>query len=245
MAIHSPVAKFVKNAAGADWIVGDVHGCFHHLRHALEQVGFDTAADRLFAVGDLIDRGPHSAAAIDWLAQPWMRSVLGNHEDLLIQGNEDERYLVTWMQNGGAWWYDVDPATQQRFRQRLRQLPYTIEVDTDTGPVGIVHADLPAGIDWDTCIDRLRRNARTQNTVVWSRHHIRSRTDVPVTGERIRHVYCGHTPTRAPVTRGNVTWIDTCAFNGGPLTLVRIQPGPDEAFRVPAPPDTASPAPPA
>jgi serine/threonine protein phosphatase 1 len=60
--------------------VGDIHGHFQRLQQCLEAVGFDPAVDRLFSVGDLVDRGPHSEAALDWLAQPWFHAVQGNHE---------------------------------------------------------------------------------------------------------------------------------------------------------------------
>jgi len=40
--------------------VGDIDGCFSHLRRSLEAIGFDASVDRLFSVRDLIDRGPES-----------------------------------------------------------------------------------------------------------------------------------------------------------------------------------------
>ena len=51
-------------AGGRDWIVGDVHGCFQTLRQALAAIDFEPGRDRLFSVGDLIDRGPHSNEAL-------------------------------------------------------------------------------------------------------------------------------------------------------------------------------------
>jgi len=52
--------RFACNAVGRDFAVGDIHGCFSHLRRSLEAIGFDASVDRLFSVGDLIDRGPES-----------------------------------------------------------------------------------------------------------------------------------------------------------------------------------------
>ena len=54
---------------GADFVVGDVHGCFRTLRRAMNAVDFNPERDRLFAVGDLVNRGPHSYEAIDWLGR--------------------------------------------------------------------------------------------------------------------------------------------------------------------------------
>lgn len=68
----SPVLRLPRNERGRDLLVGDVHGQFSGLRAALERVGFNPdAGDRLISVGDLVDRGPESDAAIDWLAYPW------------------------------------------------------------------------------------------------------------------------------------------------------------------------------
>ena len=52
------------SARGRDLVVGDVHGCFRTLDGALCELRFDTDSDRLFGVGDLVDRGPHSAEAL-------------------------------------------------------------------------------------------------------------------------------------------------------------------------------------
>ncbi|WP_156803421.1 metallophosphoesterase [Frateuria aurantia] len=46
--------------------MGEIHGCFSRLEAALALVGFDAGRDRLFAVGDLVDRGPESAEVLNW-----------------------------------------------------------------------------------------------------------------------------------------------------------------------------------
>ncbi len=50
------------NQAGRDFVVGDVHGCFRTLECALLEIEFDPSRDRLFGVGDLVNRGPHRDA---------------------------------------------------------------------------------------------------------------------------------------------------------------------------------------
>ena len=61
------VVRFEANALGRDFAVGDIHGAFADLRRALDAIGFDEHRDRLFSVGDLVDRGPESEAALEWL----------------------------------------------------------------------------------------------------------------------------------------------------------------------------------
>ena len=48
------------NNVGIDYICSDIHGHFSLLESQLEKVGFDPDKDRLFSLGDLIDRGDES-----------------------------------------------------------------------------------------------------------------------------------------------------------------------------------------
>ena len=68
------------NEQGRDFVVGDVHGCFRTLERGLREVQFDADSDRLFGVGDLVDRGPNSADALVWLEERFHAVALGNHE---------------------------------------------------------------------------------------------------------------------------------------------------------------------
>jgi hypothetical protein len=82
MNIKSPplVRALPSNQKGRDFVVGDLHGCFDLLDRLLEIVRFDPANDRLFSVGDLVDRCPDSFRCISFLGSPWFHAVEGNHE---------------------------------------------------------------------------------------------------------------------------------------------------------------------
>jgi bis(5'-nucleosyl)-tetraphosphatase (symmetrical) len=64
------------------FVIGDVHGCFDTLQALLGRVRFDRRADRLWLVGDLVNRGPKSLAVLRWAAELGDRLtvVLGNHD---------------------------------------------------------------------------------------------------------------------------------------------------------------------
>ena len=76
--------QFEPNPNGRDFVVGDIHGCWSKLTDDLKQLNFNFDTDRLFCTGDLVDRGPESHLALEWLAYPWFHSVRGNHEDMAI-----------------------------------------------------------------------------------------------------------------------------------------------------------------
>ena len=140
--IHALVHRYPPNEnGGRDFAVGDIHGHFTRLQRALDAIGFDPAADRLFSVGDLVDRGPESWQVLEWLAKPWFHPVRGNHEQMLAmataQAIDDELYIF----NGGAWFLSLPDSCQIDYEIKLSSLPMMIEVETESGPVGIVHAD--------------------------------------------------------------------------------------------------------
>ena len=120
------VKHFEKNAVGNDYVVGDIHGEFHLLQSKLDELQFNPEVDRLFSVGDLVDRGTESEKCLEWLNKPWFHSVRANHEQMIIDAyrEEDDRYAVHSFQNGGAWFFALfeqerlleQPVRQQRNR---------------------------------------------------------------------------------------------------------------------------------
>ena len=48
----------------AIYAVGDIQGCYAEFEQLLEQIRFDPARDRLWLVGDLVNRGPDSVGVL-------------------------------------------------------------------------------------------------------------------------------------------------------------------------------------
>lgn len=221
--------RFERNTRGRDLIVGDIHGCFSRLQAALSAFQFHPdAGDRLFSVGDLVDRGPESHASLEWIAQPWFHAVQSNHEDMAIRWGKRDCQMdpMVYAANGGAWNIGNMPEERAEFSVAFDDLPIAIEIETSEGIVGIVHADCPFA-SWTSLRTALlatdlknseRRHLR--DMCMWDRSRIQSKFTGGV--KDIRAVVVGHTPLERVEVLGNVYHIDTKGWhpNGKGFTLL-------------------------
>lgn len=82
------------------YAIGDVHGCLDLLDSLLDRIAADDAVrapaqTRIILLGDLVDRGPHSAQVIDRLLRlrrqaPTTRFLMGNHEEVMLLALEGD-----------------------------------------------------------------------------------------------------------------------------------------------------------
>lgn len=220
----SKIQRFEKNRNGRDFVVGDIHGEFSKLERQLEELGFDKSSDRLFSVGDLVDRGPESDEAVYYvMRRPWFHAVKGNHEQMLVDALNPElpNAAGNHFINGGQWFYGLPEVEQQCIAVVLDDLPIAIEVETDAGLVGIIHAEVPYG-DWNEFkLDLETNEPYTEEIAMWSRKKIMNGDCSYVLG--IDFVYVGHTPVKRVLELGNVTYIDTGAVFEHPLAIIQIQ----------------------
>ena len=236
------VLRLAKNASGRDFIIGDVHGAFDLVWEGMKAVGFDRSVDRLLSVGDLIDRGAGSYRCLDFLAQPYVYAVPGNHEWMLVDAwrqNQLDRDVIDALANmnfnGMRWMKDVPVERLQEMAAQFEQLPFVIEVETDRGLVGLLHADVPEGMDWQTFTAKIESGDDVATRMALgldigddsheSRRRIRTERTDGVSG--IGRVFVGHTVLFGGLKKlGNVYAVDTGATFGeagkgkGHLTVV-------------------------
>jgi len=68
------------------WAIGDIQGCFDNFTKLLNKINFNPSIDRLWLVGDLVNRGNKSLEVLEYLYEidKSVNIVLGNHDISLI-----------------------------------------------------------------------------------------------------------------------------------------------------------------
>lgn len=125
---------------GRTIVIGDVHGCAGEFEKLLKKLKLK-AKDRIYQVGDLINRGPNTSRAIQLAKQYDVNCVLGNHEVRFLKAKEGNQtdYLKS---------YDIETFQQLTHSEWkfLKQLPpYIHKRKIDTV---IVHAGFLPKPSW-------------------------------------------------------------------------------------------------
>lgn len=225
----STVWRFPPNRQGRDFVCGDIHGGWPLLERALTGCDFRPDRDRLFCVGDLIDRGPESARFPEYLARDWFHAVAGNHEQMALRAvlEQDREAEAVWWMNGGGWILDIGAREGRALVKQLASLPLAIEVEGfGPEPVVLVHAGLP-GHDWPAVRDTLAvsgDDARTTrepvHSLLWDRQRLMRGDDAPVSGAC--HLFHGHTVLEDVACLGNRTYLDLGSVMTGRIGVVDI-----------------------
>lgn len=218
------------------YAVGDIHGRMDLFEDMLALIHADNAArgaaeTELVLLGDLIDRGPDSAAVVARAMEPIagftsQRTLMGNHEDAMLKALAGDRSMMTsWLRYGGrqtllSWGADAEQLQEgdlgalielavqlipRRQRTWLSKLPLTYRV----GGYLFVHAGVRPGVS----IERQK-----EEDCLWIREDFLD--------SRINHgamIVHGHSISEAVEEKSNRIGIDTGAYATGRLTALGLE----------------------
>lgn len=222
------------------YAIGDVHGCYGLFRELLARIAADAAASArgrrpiIIQLGDLIDRGPQSAQAVE--AAAWLQrrgdiefqQLMGNHERAMLDFLEQPG-PHDWLMFGGDATlrsYGVEPpepdAAPARFVEArdamLERMPAShlhclehAESMLVLGDYAFVHAGVRPGTPLAEQGD---------DALLWIGGEF---TSSDARFEKI--IVHGHTIEEETRIRPNRIGIDTGAYRSGVLTALRIEDG--------------------
>lgn len=223
--------RFPANNQGRDFVIGDIHGCFDEFHALLKGIEFNPTVDRMFSVGDLIDRGPHSMMCIDLVYETWFHAVRGNHEQMMIDTilYNDMNAKDTWLYNGGMWSASHPKYELKDAAERLDQLPLIITVGEGDTRFNVVHAEListrkysyafyaPGEADslvTDQTIDTWGFSDDDETSMIWGRtiiNGVEYRKDQFQDPANLSITYVGHTPCKEVKRVEQQVYLDTAA----------------------------------
>ena len=181
--------------------IGDIHGCYRTFRTMVEEILRVNKNDRLYLLGDYIDRGPSSRQVLDYILRLqetgyMVKPVLGNHEYMLLRSLEEEEDFRLWILNGCAATlrsFGVDPL-RVHDRESVFEIPGTyirflsdLPVYENDGDYLFVHAGIPRGTG------NMEENT---DIVLWTRDES---VDEHILGRRT--LIHGHTPVSEEMIR--------------------------------------------
>lgn len=198
-------------------VIGDVHGCALEFE-ALLQMLEPKPEDRIFQVGDLINRGPDSHGAIKLARKYKVSCVLGNHEVRLLRSRK-QGDPVTLKRHEYA---TLEQLTETDWQFLEAMPPYIYQPKHETV---IVHAGfLPTHIWHEQPIDTI-----TQIRVIDADGNPSKNHSAPGASQWTEHwrgppfVVYGHIPRAEVYRRPGSIGIDTGCVYGGHLTAYIIE----------------------
>ena len=131
------------------YVFGDIQGCFDEFQQLLDRIAFDPINDRLWFVGDLINRGPKNLET--------MQFVLGLTDPIIVLGNHDLHFLAVAQGSGpdspGDTITDILESSDCAAIINFLRHQKLIHHDSTTGYT-LVHAGIPPMWDLRTCLQR-------------------------------------------------------------------------------------------
>lgn len=227
----SKVLSVAINELGRDFICSDLHGHYELLEHKMAEVNFNPEVDRIFSLGDLIDRGPNSLQAFSYISKPWFYSIMGNHEVMMIDAimlNERKNF---WHYCGGDWAKLLPEEDLRAYCHTLLSLPLAIEIPISLSQkVGLIHANLPVTCDWRDVVKHLSKldaDAYTSDllieTILWAKFNVHDELSLRKV-LNIEHVFHGHTVKSEIQTFANRTFMDLGSYCFGEIGFLEIKP---------------------
>lgn len=218
------------------YAIGDIHGRDDLFAQMIDLIRADHAARGVAEVtvillGDLVDRGPSSAAVVDRAMRlheefPDTRLLIGNHEECFLAAlTGDVRRLRYFMRIGGdatirSYWKDDASLDATSFEELARRLPHLVPAEhvhflgmgddvIEIGDYAFVHAGIRPGLSLEK---------QSLKDLRWIRDEF-----LDYLGDHEKMIVHGHSITLGPDEQSNRIGIDLGAFRSGTLAGLGLE----------------------
>lgn len=220
--------EYEYNQNGNDYVVGDIHGKYELLMNELKLLDFDFKKDRLFSVGDIIDRGEDSQKCLELIYEDWFIPIQGNHEDIMFNCTlykyDEETFNAlnyNWFKNGGGWYIFLPNYEKNEIFYTIKyaheNMPLMIQLNFPNKKIGIVHSNILG--DWSDFKKNINHH-NYQYKALWNRDRFDNKLKDVVSN--VDFVYTGHCIVNEPLKLGNVFCIDTGSYHTNNLTIINL-----------------------
>jgi len=171
--------------------IGDIHGCFDELELLIKKLNYSAKTDRLIFLGDLINKGPKSAAVVDYVQSLKAEVILGNHELAYLKKENAKKNWQKWFET----------------------FPTFIEDENFIA----VHGGIAPGLKLSETPNKILTRLRTWDG---SGNEVNSPQHLPwfFSYKNIKPVFFGHWAALGFVQYKNVTGLDSGCVYGGELS---------------------------
>ncbi|MEM9787642.1 MAG: metallophosphoesterase family protein [Pseudomonadota bacterium] len=219
------------------YAIGDVHGCDGQLTRLLDQIDADAQGDEpLVFLGDMIDRGPHSAKVLSTLftlatqRADHVVVLMGNHERMMLDFIDDPSDTgARWLLFGGIDTlnsFGITGLTERPDAEDALEAAHALEAALPSGMLPWLRKLPFSWKNGNVCCVHAAMNPdkpvteQSEKSLLWghSQFFRQPRHD----GVCVVH---GHTIVAKPSIAAGRIAIDTGAYRGGRLSAVRLDPG--------------------
>lgn len=187
------------------FVISDIHGEYEQLKTLLAKMNFGEQ-DKLYVLGDVVDRGPEPIRALQFLmGLSNCICLVGNHEFMAYMGmkillkevteeavrdfeEKDKEELEEWIVNGGAMtisdFAGISREEREAVMEYLGNLETYVELEVNGQEYLLVHAGL------GNFSEEKPMEEYTLDDLIWAR------TDYGIPYYKDKIVITGHTPTQ-------------------------------------------------
>ncbi len=207
-------------------VIGDIHGCYYTLIELYEKIVAKFPDIKIYAVGDLVDRGNNSFQVIDFIKKNNILFTPGNHDYMFYHFFKDPTSIFarSWVFNGNETTldsYDSNESSVFDHIEFIKEAPLYYNLrDCFISHAGISSKYKSLGIDlYDNIyllIDNIKSDYNNERGVLWTRDKLLNIGKLQVVG---------HTKHQ-DITfdeDANAIYIDTGACVGNKLSAVVIE----------------------